>query len=58
MCDIGFCVAKIIRGNEYEGSPCLEACNFNSKQVETKIIEKRKIKREVMSKTIIKGKRK
>lgn len=32
MCDIGFCVAKIIRGNEYDATPCMEACNFRLKE--------------------------
>ena len=32
MCDIGFCVAKIIRGNEYDATPCMEACNFRMKE--------------------------
>lgn len=37
MCDIGFCVAKIIRGNEQDKTPCFEACNFNLRN--DKIIE-------------------
>lgn len=61
MCDIGFCVGKIIRGNEHEMAlPCLEACNFNLRQVESVVREeKTKVKESFMfNEAMIKGKRK
>jgi len=57
MCDIGFCLAKIIRGNELDmAMPCLEACSFNLKQVENKVVKK--VKEEMKMEFTIRGKRK
>lgn len=42
MCDIGFCVAKIVSSDIDQAMPCIEACSFNLKQV-VKTVKKEKM---------------
>ena len=60
MCDIGFCVAKIIYPEGDVALPCFEACKFNEIDSAIKELETTEIKTEgiMFDGVMIKGKRK
>lgn len=60
MCDIGFCVVKIIRSDIDQAMPCFEACTFNLRQVANVVKGKETKGKEnfMFNESMIKGKRK